>query len=125
MAKAKQASKNRTVQGPPASAERVLLPIEAAVLLRISLDQLYHLTSKKKIPFTKVGGALRFDRLQLLDFIASGSVNSDQVPGGTGRGPRKAGGRGSNGAGQRKGPQTSERRFTFNTPPRPRPAREK
>lgn len=119
MATAKKDATGNRVQGhrgPRDGSPQVLLPIEAAELLRVSVDQLYHLTSKKKVPFTKVGGALRFDRVRLLDFIANGgSVGTSSA----GTGSRKAAGRGSNRRNHRAGShKTADRRFTFNTPPR-------
>ena len=48
---------------------RLLVPEEAAELLRISLGQLYHLTSEHRIPFLKVGGQLRFEVEPLLEHL--------------------------------------------------------
>ena len=118
MAKAKQELTDTRVQGrqvQPAEDHLVLLPAEAAELLRVSLDQLYHLTSGKKIPFVKVGGALRFDRRRLEDFLQNGG-NDQSSQGSTGR--RKAGSRGSNGTTASE--HTERSRFGFKTPPRPK-----
>ena len=70
-----------TVQGPP---ERLLVPQEAAEFLRVSLDQLYHLTSAKRIPFLKVGGQLRFEVGMLLEHLRAASSERPSVT----RGPR-------------------------------------
>jgi excisionase family DNA binding protein len=111
----KEVRGNQPVQGR--REPRVLLPVEAAELLRVSLDQLYHLTSRKKVPFVKIGGALRFDRARLLDFIANGPSVRDDAGEGATAGFRKAAGRGSSRAGgaKRRG---GNGRYNFKTPPR-------
>ncbi|MDQ3913752.1 MAG: helix-turn-helix domain-containing protein [Actinomycetota bacterium] len=115
---AKKTARDPRVQGLPQSpddSQRVLLPVEAAALLRVSVAQLYHLTSKKQIPFTKVGGALRFDRNALLSFIADGAP--PQAPSKRQEGLRNPAERGSTGRGAgtiRRGRE----RFSFNTPAR-------
>jgi len=124
MATAKQELTDPTVQGPRhATGEdvQVLLPIEAAEFLRVSLDQLYHLTSSKKVPFAKVGGALRFDRAQLREFVSNGGLQGN---GSTARnsGARKAAARGSNGTRSSSQPQDRSK-FRFQTPPRPSKAK--
>lgn len=101
---------------------RVLVPIEAAELLRISLPQLYHLTSQQKIPFTKVGGVLRFDRDRLLEFIANGASADGRAP--KAAGVRKAAPRGSS-ASANTPTEREERRFRFATQPRTRGGEEK
>jgi excisionase family DNA binding protein len=119
MATVKRDLTNPPVQGPrqPAAEEpRVLVPAEAAKFLRLSLDQLYHQTSRKLVPFTKVGGALRFDRRRLEDFVSAGGITDLKTT--TGRnGARKAAGRGSSGAKAVRG--RPARAFVFKTPPRP------
>ena len=113
MATAKRDLTNPPVQGPR---ERLLVPAEAAEFLRVSLDQLYHLTSSRKVPFAKVGGALRFDRDRLLEFINSGGFQEAESSARNG-GARKAASRGSNGG--RSAPQSQDRsKFRFNTPTR-------
>lgn len=116
------AKKNVTdprVQGSPQSRDdgerMVLLPVEAAALLRVSVAQLYHLTSKKLIPFAKVGGALRFERNALLSFIANGTpprASSDRHEGH--RNPAERGSTGLSAGTARRG----QERFSFTTPPR-------
>jgi excisionase family DNA binding protein len=118
MATAKRDLTNPPVQGHRALSEdaQVLLPIEAAEFLRVSLDQLYHLTSSKKVPFAKIGGALRFDRERLQQFVRNGGVKGAGSTAGN-AGARKAAARGTNGT---KAPQAEDRsKFRFKTPPRP------
>lgn len=118
MATAKRDLTNPPVQGHRPSSEevQVLLPIEAAEFLRVSLDQLYHLTSSKKVPFAKIGGALRFDRGRLQEFVSNGGLQGNRSAAGNG-GARKAAARGTNGT---KAPQGEDRsKFRFKTPPRP------
>ena len=81
MATAKRDLTNPPVQGPH---ERLLVPAEAAEFLRVSLDQLYHLTSAKKVPFLKVGGQLRFEVTTLLEHLRTASAERPSVT----RGPR-------------------------------------
>ena len=95
----------------------MLIPVEAAEFLRVSLDQLYHLTSSKQVPFAKVGGALRFDRERLQEFVSNGGLQETQSSTRNG-GPRKAAARGSNG-GNSTVPSQDRSKFRFNTPPRP------
>lgn len=119
MATAKRDLTNPQVQGPRPSAgekPRVLVPAEAAEFLRISVDQLYHLTSRKQVPFTKVGGALRFDRRRLEEFVAAGGM-SDPKAESQRNGVRKTAVRGSNPAKAVRG--SKSRGFGFKTPPRP------
>ena len=118
MARAKNDVTDPRVQGPPQSPEdggRVLLPVEAAALLRVSVAQLYHLTSKKQIPFTKVGGALRFDRNALLSFVADGVP--PRTPSERHEGLRNPAERGSTGLSAGTARRGRER-FSFKTPPR-------
>ena len=80
MATAKRDLTNPPVQGHrPSTGEnlQILVPAEAAEFLRISVDQLYHLTSSKKVPFAKVGGSLRFDRGQLQEFVSNGGLQGN------------------------------------------------
>lgn len=50
-----------------ASGVPVLLTVsEVAALLRVEVATIYVWTSKRKIPFRKVGGRLRFDRDEVL-----------------------------------------------------------
>lgn len=119
MATAKRELTNPPVQGPlvPASEKpRVLVPAEAAEFLRISVDQLYHLTSRKQVPFTKVGGSLRFDRSRLEEFVAAGEMSELKAEDPR-NGARKAAVRGSNPTKPVRGRKS--RGFDFRTPPRP------
>lgn len=93
------------VQGP------LMVPAEAAAFLRVSLPQLYHLTSEKRIPFIKVGGQLRFVREQLIEVLTSPAE-----PGVKRRGARGAGER----AGRKRKQQRGSDRFVFKTQPRTR-----
>ncbi|MDQ3954508.1 MAG: helix-turn-helix domain-containing protein [Actinomycetota bacterium] len=115
---AKKTVRDPRVQGLPRSpddSQRVLLPVEAAALLRVSVAQLYHLTSKKQIPFTKVGGALRFDRNALISFIADGTPPRASPERHEGlRNPAERGSTGLSAGTTRRGRE----RFSFNTPPR-------
>lgn len=120
MATAKRDLTNPPVQGHrPQTDEdiQVLIPVEAAEFLRVSLDQLYHLTSSKKIPFAKVGGALRFDRERLQEFVSNGGLQKTETSAHNG-GARKATPRGSNGANPAHQSQNRSK-FRFNTPARP------
>jgi excisionase family DNA binding protein len=120
MATAKRDLTNPPVQGPrPKTNEdvQVLIPIEAAEFLRVSLDQLYHLTSSKKVPFAKVGGALRFDRERLQEFVSNGGLQGAESSAPNG-GARKAASRGSKGVNSAS--QSQDRsKFRFKTPARP------
>ena len=75
------------VQGP-----RLLVPAEAAEFLRLSLAQLYHLTSRRQVPFMKLGGQLRFDRERLIEWVAERTEAAAQAP--RRRGARKPGSKG-------------------------------
>ena len=74
MAQAKRDLSPTEVQGP-----RLMVPTEAAEFLRISLPQLYHLTSTKRIPFLKVGGQLRFEPEMLLKHLRA-AAEIDAAP---------------------------------------------
>lgn len=50
----------------PADAPHLLKVEEVAALLRVEVSTVYVWTSKRKIPFRKVGGRLRFDRDEIL-----------------------------------------------------------
>ena len=124
MATAKRDLTDPRVQGPRhATGEdvQILVPTEAAEFLRVSLDQLYHLTSSKKVPFAKVGGALRFDRGQLQEFVSNGGLQGNGSAARNG-GARKAAARGSNGTSSSSHAQDRSK-FRFNTPPRPSKAK--
>ena len=88
---------------------QLMVPAEAAAFLRVSLPQLYHLTSEKRIPFIKVGGQLRFVREQLLEALAA-----PVEPSARRNGTRASGGRATRRSKARRGPE----RFVFKTPPR-------
>ena len=45
---------------------------EAAALLEVAVSTLYKLVHEDKVPYKKVGGAVRFSRQCLLDWIAGG-----------------------------------------------------
>lgn len=51
---------------PGASPTTLLTVAEVAALLRVEVSTIYVWTSKRKIPFRKVGGRLRFDRDEIL-----------------------------------------------------------
>lgn len=44
----------------------MLTVAEVAALLRVEVSTIYVWTSKRRIPFRKVGGRLRFDREEIL-----------------------------------------------------------
>ena len=50
----------------PADSPHLLKVEEVAALLRVEISTVYVWTSKRKIPFRKVGGRLRFDREEIL-----------------------------------------------------------
>jgi excisionase family DNA binding protein len=50
----------------PTDYPQLLTVTEAAALLRVQISTIYVWTSKRKVPFRKVGGRLRFDRDELL-----------------------------------------------------------
>ena len=50
--------------------ERLLTPVEAADLLRVELDTVYTWVSQRRIPFQKVGRALRFSPIALRSWLA-------------------------------------------------------
>jgi len=52
----------------PAAAPVLLTVTEVAAMLRVEVSTIYVWTSKRKIPFRKVGGRLRFDRDEILDW---------------------------------------------------------
>lgn len=49
-----------------AGRSQLLTVEEVASLLRVEVSTIYVWTSKRKIPFRKVGGRLRFDREEIL-----------------------------------------------------------
>lgn len=51
---------------PPGTSPHLLTVAEVAGLLRVKTATIYVWTSKRKIPFRKVGGRLRFDREEIL-----------------------------------------------------------
>jgi excisionase family DNA binding protein len=104
MATSRNDRPNHPVQG------QLLVPAEAAAFLRVSIDQLYHLTSSKRIPFLKVGGQLRFVQEQLVAVLATPVEPKERQ-----RGRRREGR-----SGRASRAQGSERRFEFKTPPRKR-----
>lgn len=50
----------------PAAAPALLTVSEVAAMLRVEVSTIYVWTSKRKIPFRKVGGRLRFDHDEIL-----------------------------------------------------------
>lgn len=56
----------RTSKAPPGIPPQLLTVAEVAGLLRVEVSTIYVWTSKRKIPFRKVGGRLRFDRDEIL-----------------------------------------------------------
>lgn len=55
-----------TLKALTASTANLLTVAEVAALLRVEVSTIYVWTSKRKIPFRKVGGRLRFDRDEIL-----------------------------------------------------------
>lgn len=53
-------------KAPPGTPPQLLTVAEVAGLLRVEVSTIYVWTSKRKIPFRKVGGRLRFDRDEIL-----------------------------------------------------------
>lgn len=74
MAKAKQASKNRTVQGP---SDQLLTVQNVADLLAVSATTVYRLKRRGELPFVKVGGSLRFRAQDVAAFARPEVVTSD------------------------------------------------
>jgi excisionase family DNA binding protein len=102
------------VQGTPG----LLVPAEAAEFLRISIGQLYHLTSAKKVPHMKLGGQLRFEHRALMEFVAAHTIVLDEPAASPANGgSRKAASRGSSRVIHRDA-EASGPRFTFKTPKR-------
>jgi excisionase family DNA binding protein len=113
VATAKKDLATSRVQGQP----ELMVPVEAAEFLRVSLDQLYHLTSKKKVPFLKVGGQLRFERGQLVEVLGQASIPAvDDRPRETGR---RSPGRAAVAIRSTEAKRAAAR-FEFKTPRRPR-----
>jgi excisionase family DNA binding protein len=56
----------RAAQAPLGSPPQLLTVVEVAGLLRVEVSTIYVWTSKRRIPFRKVGGRLRFDRDEIL-----------------------------------------------------------
>lgn len=56
----------KSLRTPTASVPVLLTVAEVAALLRVEVSTIYVWTSKRKIPFRKVGGRLRFDRDEVL-----------------------------------------------------------
>lgn len=55
-----------------------LLSVEEAMeLLQISKPTMYRLTSKKKIPFYKIGGIVRFSEAHLMAWLESKGVQPE------------------------------------------------
>src|SRR5438132_892379 len=57
--------------------ERLMTPVEAAELLRVELDTVYTWVSQRRIPFQKVGRALRFSPRALAEVVNLGMINLD------------------------------------------------
>lgn len=110
MATAKRDLMDPSVQG---QAETLLVAEEAAALLRISVSQLYHLTSSRRIPFLKVGQALRFERRRLLEELTN-------EPGASAPERTRSGAQAARRTPQRstRDERISRQRFEFPTPPR-------
>ena len=58
-----------TLKEPPLNPPQLLTAAEVAELLRVEVATIYVWTSKRKIPFRKVGGRLRFDREEVIRWI--------------------------------------------------------
>jgi len=55
-----------------------LLSVEEAMeLLQISKPTMYRLTSKKKIPFYKIGGIVRFNEAHLMEWLESKGIKPE------------------------------------------------
>jgi excisionase family DNA binding protein len=61
---------------------------EAALLLRVSVSTLYGWAWQRRIPFVKVGRALRFDRADLEDFIRTNRFEPRTAKTGAAFGPK-------------------------------------
>lgn len=59
-------SENKLPKAQPASLPLFLTVDEVADLLRVEVSTIYVRTSKRKIPFRKIGGCLRFERDEIL-----------------------------------------------------------
>ncbi|MBI9096371.1 MAG: helix-turn-helix domain-containing protein [Sphaerochaeta sp.] len=53
---------------------KLLTVEEAMTFLQISKPTIYRLTSKKRIPFFKIGGSVRFSETQLLTWLEKHGV---------------------------------------------------
>lgn len=51
------------------SEEQVMSADEVATFLRLSRAHIYQLKSENKIPFHKVGGALRFLKSEIIEWV--------------------------------------------------------
>jgi excisionase family DNA binding protein len=56
---------------------RLLTVEEAVAYLQVSKPTIYRLTSKKKIPFFKIGGSVRFSEAHLLAWLESKGVTPE------------------------------------------------
>jgi excisionase family DNA binding protein len=99
---------------PVQGQHQLLVPAEAAEFMRISIGQLYHLTSERRIPFLKVGGQLRFEVEALLEHMRR---PSSTVPGSGRSGNKNAARRGTNRV-IRLDEGATEQPFRFKTPSR-------
>ncbi len=65
------------VQAPHARGPgpELLTPPEVAALLRISRATLYRLVESRRVPFYRIGGVLRLDRRDLVEYLARQRVN--------------------------------------------------
>ncbi len=56
------------------SLPNLITPGELRTILQISKTGVYRLVEKRALPFYKVGGALRFDRQDVLDYLQNNRV---------------------------------------------------
>jgi excisionase family DNA binding protein len=59
----------------PASAPRFLTVGEVATMLRLSTGTIYNMVSRRRIPFRKAGGKLRFDVQEIEAWTKTGADN--------------------------------------------------
>lgn len=42
---------------------------EVAEMLKLTNQQIYHLKAQKKIPFIEIGGSIRFDKTDIINWL--------------------------------------------------------
>ena len=55
---------------------KFLTPSELATFLKVSKTSVYRLVDNRKLPFYKVGGSLRFDLVDVMDYLSNNRIGS-------------------------------------------------